>query len=139
MAFSTWKEMVFSRRGVIRELYEQCKKEISDIDAGVPEDDSITTVKIKNLNVTEQKLATNAVTSGKVANGAITPAKLSDTYIDSAGITIAALTSAIAAPATLVDGTVYVVKNTSDANKIYIVTVASGAFFLSAAQTAAAT
>ena len=81
---------------------------------------------------------TSGLVAAQIADGAITPAKMSDHYIDSAGVTIAALTAAIAAPATLVDGTIYVIRDTADSNKIKLVVVAGSAFYVGAALTAAA-
>lgn len=99
---------------------------------------SIPAADIDAAGIVAAQIASDAVETAKIKDNAVTPAKMSDHYIDSAGITIAALTAAIAAPGTLVDGTIYVIRNTSDANKIYLVSVAGGAFFVSAAQAAAA-
>lgn len=143
---------------LIMENFADLDTRVANISAGVPEDGSVTAAKlaadaveeakIKNGAVVEGKLGTGAVTAGKIGtsavttikinDGAVTPAKLFDNYIDSAGVTIAALTAAIADPATLVDGTIYVIKDTADSNKIKPVYVAGSAFLVGAALTAAA-
>ena len=58
-------------------------------------------------------------------------------FYSSAGVTITALTAAIGAPAGFVDGTVVMVKDTDDTNKIKFVIVVGGAFYHSGAYTAA--
>jgi len=84
------------------------------------------------------KLASDAVETAKIKDGAVTPVKMSGHYKASAGVTIVALTAAIGDPAGLVEGSVYVVKDTADSNKIKLVAVQNGAFFVGAALTAAA-
>ena len=99
---------------------------------------SILGTSIETGGITKDQIAADAVESAEIKDGAVTPAKLSDHYINSAGVTIAALTAAIAAPATLVDGTIYVIRDTADSNKIKLVVVAGSAFYVGAALTAAA-
>jgi hypothetical protein len=132
---------------LIMENFTALDERITNTEAGVVAEGSIGSDEIANGAVIEGKLGTGAVTSGKVGTGAITeakigagavtPAKLFDNYIDSAGITIEALTAAIADPATLVDGTQYVIKDTSDSNKIKPIIVAGSVFLVGAALTAA--
>lgn len=93
---------------------------------------------LTNASVTVTQLANNAVETAKIKDGAVTPAKKAAVAINSAGVTTAALTAAIADPATLVEGAVYAVKDTADANKIKLVAVRGGAFYVGAALTAAA-
>lgn len=143
---------------MLREELAALDSRVTDVAAGVPEDGSVTAAKlaadaveeakIKNGAVVEGKLGTGAVTAGKIGtgavttikinDGAVTPAKLYDSYIDSAGVTTVALTAAIGDPATLVDGTRYLIKDTADSNKIKPVYVAGSAFGIGAALTAAA-
>ena len=121
---------------------------IDNVEAGTVASGSISSDELANGAVIEAKLGTGAVTSGKIGTGAVstakiadaavTPVKMFDNYIDSAGVTTAALTAAIADPATLVDGTQYIIKDTADSNKIKPVVVAGGAFLVGAALTAAA-
>ena len=128
-------------------ILEDLDDRVSDAEAGVVAEGSISTDELANGAVTESKLGTGVVTSGKLGtsavttikinDAAVTPDKLFDNCIDSAGVTTAALTTAIAAPATLVDGTVYIIKDTSDSDKIKPVTVVGGAFIVGAAWTAA--
>jgi hypothetical protein len=158
MALPEWKQIIFSKKGALNALYNAVKTELADITAGIPENGSVTAAKlaadaveeakIKNGAVVEGKLGTGAVTAGKLGAGAVTtikindeavtPAKLFDNYIDSAGVTNVALTTAIGDPATLVNGTIYVIKDTTDSNKIKPVYVADSAFLIGTALTAAA-
>ena len=73
-----------------------------------------------------------------IADDAVAPANILGFAKDSAGVTAAALTAAIGAPGTLNEGAIYVVKDTADADKIKLVAVKGGAFYVGAALTAAA-
>jgi len=133
---------------LIMENFEYLDDRLTDAEAGVVAEGSISSGELANGAVIEAKLGTGAVTAGKIGtsavttikinDGAVTPAKLFDNYIDSAGVTNAALTASIGDPATLVDGTIYVIKDTADSNKIKPVYIAGSAFLVGAALTAAA-
>lgn len=84
------------------------------------------------------KLEDGGVVTDKIADDAITPAKILGFAKDSDGVTAAKLTANIGNPAALNEGAVYVVKDTADSNKIKLVVVKGGAFFVGAALTAAA-
>jgi len=120
-------------------ILEDLETRISNVAAGTVEAGSISSDELANGAVTEPKLGTGAVTSGKMADGSVSAAKLRGDIksFDSAGVTIETLTAAIADPATLPDGYTAQVKDTSDSNKIKLVTVRSGAFLVGAAFTAA--
>lgn len=100
---------------------------------------AVTTAKIANLNITEGLIATGAVTSGKIADSSVTSAKLRGDmkYHTSAGVTITALTAAFGDPATLPDGFLGFIKDTTDSNHIRAVTVIGGAFYYGGVYTAA--
>ena len=109
-------------------------------DTRTPTDNTVSTAKIINLNVTADKLAADSVTTAKIEDGAVTSAKIADGTIVDADINasaaiaqskISGLTTDLAAKAPLADptftGTVSGitksmvgldnVDNTSDANK----------------------
>ena len=98
---------------------------------------SIAATAIDTSGIVAAQLASNAVETAKIKDGNVTKAKLANQYFACAG-TIAGLTAAIGAPAGLVQGAVYVIKDTADSNKIKIVVVQNSAFFIGAALTAAA-
>lgn len=135
---------VFRGRFVIpKKLYallSDLDTRIADAEAGVVAAGSISSDELANGAVIEAKLGTGAVTSGKIADTSVTAAKLRGDIksVTSAGVTITALTAAIADPATLPDGYIAVVKDSADTDKIKIVTVFGGVFYVSLAQTAAA-
>lgn len=55
-------------------------------------DDSVTTSKILNANVTEAKLASNAVTTNKILDANVTAAKLANTAVTAGSYTQANIT-----------------------------------------------
>jgi len=122
------------------DLISEVDARVEDVEAGVVAAGSINSDELANGAVVEAKLGTGAVTSGKIADTSVTAAKLRGDIksVTSAGVTITALTSAIADPATLPDGYITVVKDSADTDKIKVVTVFGGAFYVSVAQTAAA-
>jgi len=60
--------------------------------AGTLVDDSVTTSKILNANVTEAKLAANAVTTAKILDANVTAAKLANTAVTAGSYTQANIT-----------------------------------------------
>jgi hypothetical protein len=54
---------------------------VSALSPGVPDDGSVTAVKILDLNVTTAKIADDAVTADKLANTAVTPGSYTTTNI----------------------------------------------------------
>ena len=60
--------------------------------AGTLVDDSVTTSKILNANVTEGKLAANAVTTNKILDANVTAAKLANTAVTAGSYTQANIT-----------------------------------------------
>jgi len=135
MALPKWEQIAFSRKGPLMALYDMIKQ----VAAGYMEAGSVQTDDVANGAITEPKLATGAVTSGKMADGSASAAKLRGDIksYESAGITIEALTSAIADPATLPESFTARVIDSSDSDAIYLVNVKEGAFYLSAEFTAA--
>lgn len=62
MAFSEWKEIMFSNKGVIRELYDEVVANVGAIQAGIPADNSITAVKLMAGIVSFAKMDSNSKT-----------------------------------------------------------------------------
>ncbi len=122
------------------QIWKWCYDQIVNLKAGVVAAGSISTDELADNAVDTNKIKDAAVTASKVALNGITAARFAGATksFTSAGVTIAALTTAIAAPGTLPDGYIAIVKDSSDSNKTKIVTVLGGAFYVSAAQTAAA-
>jgi hypothetical protein len=60
--------------------------EVGDLPAGSPADDSITTAKILNANVTAAKLASDAVETAKIKDANVTAAKLATDAVETAKI-----------------------------------------------------
>lgn len=121
-------------------LLEDLDTRISSAESGVVSAGSIGTDEIANLAVTEGKINTGAVTSGKIADGSVTAAKLRGDVksFTSGGITITALTSAIGNPASLPDGYIAFIKDSSDSNHVRAVVVMGNAFYYGGVYTAAA-
>lgn len=67
MVLKKFKEYLFGKKPAIELFYEDVKKELTDLDAGVPEDDSITAAKLKANSVETAKIKDDAVTSDKIA------------------------------------------------------------------------
>jgi len=135
MSLPTWDNIIYSKDGAVYALF----KMIEQVAAGDMEAGSVQTDDVANGAITEPKLATGAVTSGKMADGSASAAKLRGDIksYESAGITIEALTSAIADPATLPESFTARVIDSSDSDALYLVNVKEGAFYLSAELTAA--
>lgn len=143
MALSKTYRSILGKGGLVPKCLYDLIKEVDDkvesVEAGEVATGSISSDELANGAVIEAKLGTGAVTSGKIADGSVTAAKLRGDIkpFTSAGVTITALTAAIADPATLPDGYIAAVKDSADTDKIKIVTVFGGAFYVSLAQTAA--
>lgn len=128
--------------GPFRGLYDlisDLSTKVENVEAGTVAAGSISTDEIANLAVTEGKINTGAVTSGKIADGSVTAAKLRGDVksFTSAGITITALTAAIGDPASLPDGYIAFIKDSSDSNHVRAVVVMGNAFYYGGVYTAA--
>lgn len=131
MVNPTFKQLMFSRKGVIRELYDLITTGLAGVEAGEVPDNSITTNNIQNLAITEQKIATGAITTGKIADGSIGYQKTKSEVKpgSGAGITLALLTTAFGDPATLSEGFIGSYKDTTaGSGGNYLVTVEAGVF-----------
>lgn len=142
LKYDTYPEVRRAKGGYAKGLFDNEKEldeRLADAEAGVVAAGSISSDELANGAVVEAKLGTGAVTSGKIADASVTAAKLRGDIkgYTSAGVTTAALTAAIADPATLSDNFIAVVTDSADSNAIKIVTVKAGAFYVSAALTAA--
>lgn len=59
MALPEWKQIIFSKDGALYALYKHVKTELANIQAGIPEDDSITAAKLKSAIISFAKLDQN--------------------------------------------------------------------------------
>ncbi len=62
-------------------------------DTRTPTDDSVTTAKILNSNVTTEKIADDAIVESKIADSAVTTAKIGDTNVTTAKLASGAVTT----------------------------------------------
>ena len=69
---------IYTMNATETDLLRQILLEVQALSLGnIPADDSVTTPKIVDLNVTTAKLADNSVATAKIINANVTPAKLS--------------------------------------------------------------
>ena len=59
MALPPWKEIIYSKDGGLYSFYKHVKKELANITAGIPEDNSITRAKLKDAIINYSALDSN--------------------------------------------------------------------------------